>query len=324
MRQKRSSIAVSGAIGFLLVLTACSSPNATSSEEEPPSPLAEYLNAVWGGDLSEEEQQARFEKEDRQREELTAECMAEEGFDYVPNVQTGSLSFGSADDWRPDDRDWVEKYGYGMVDSPGSDVPPDEEYVDPNADYVNSLSENEQEAFYEALYGPPVPEDQTNDDGSYEWDWETAGCYGWAQNEMSQEDPTQSDEFAPLMEAMDEFWTGLPTRPEFVELDAEWSTCMDEAGFPGFAAQTDAQESIIEEQNAYWESNPEAPGMDDADMKALQEKEIELALADLDCREEVDYRDRYRTVQFAAEEEFIDDHKADLDALKAAAAQRAS
>jgi hypothetical protein len=53
-------------------------------------------------------------------------------------------------------------------------------------------------AYYEALYGPSPTEEELNDDGSYEWNWETAGCSGWAQHELNGEDPWSSGEHQDL------------------------------------------------------------------------------------------------------------------------------
>jgi hypothetical protein len=44
-------------------------------------------------------------------------------------------------------------------------------------------------------------------------------------------------------------------------------------------------------------------------------------VADLGCREKTDYRQQQLKIQFAAEEQFIADHKEELDALKARAEQ---
>ncbi|MCR2786026.1 MULTISPECIES: hypothetical protein [unclassified Microbacterium] len=311
-----------GAAVLLVALTGCSGPEADPGADEELSPLNAYLAAAWGGDLSEEEQQERFEKEHVQREELVAQCMTEDGFEYIPAPNTGSISFESDMVWEPDSREWVAQYGYGMITYPGQDQPaePDEEYVDPNQDYVMSLSESEQAAYYEALYGPGVPEEEMAEDGSYEWDWTTAGCHGWAQHEIDGENPTTSDEHQPLMDAINEFYTDMQNDPALADLNAEWAACMDEGGYPGFTAQTDAQTSISDELNAYYEGQTEWIE-DDPKLAELGEREIELALVDLDCREKTDFRDKQTKINATLEEEFIADHQAELDAFKAAAEQ---
>lgn len=314
--------AVVGVTALLIALTGCSGSDTGSASEEPQSPLAEYLSAAWGGDLSEEEQQERFEEDNKQREELVAQCMTEAGFEYIPVADAGYIVSGDDVVWEPDEREWVAQYGYGMVTWPGMDdtTAPEEEYVDPNQDYVSSLTESEQTAYYEVLYGPSIPEEEMDEDGSYEWDWTQSGCHGWAQHEMQGDDPLTSDEHKPLMDAINEFYTDVQNAPELADLNAEWAACMDEAGHSGFVAQADAQTSVSDDLNAYYESQTEWIE-DDPALAELGEREVELALADLDCREETDYRDQQAEITAALEEQFIADHKAELDAFKATAEQ---
>jgi hypothetical protein len=327
----RSALApLSAVAAVVLLLSGCSGSDGdaggTTDAAEQTSPLSEYLDAVYGGDLSPEEQERQFAEEQARVEELVARCMQDQGFEYTP--QTASDTFVSSSDveYEPDDRDWVAQYGYGAVNSPFNEEPvPEEEYVDPNADYVASLSESEQQAFYEALSGPVPDEDELAEGGSYEYDWTTAGCQGAAQHEVSGEDLSQSEEFKPLFEAIDELYTGMTSWPGMTELDGEWATCMEAAGHGGHATQADAQNSVYEELNGIYEdvatSEEGTPTgePDQAALDALAEREVELALADLDCREEVDYRDRSTEITREVEEQFIDDHRAELDALVAAA-----
>ncbi|RJT96637.1 hypothetical protein D6T65_16030 [Arthrobacter frigidicola] len=247
--------------------------------------------------------------------------MAEEGFEYAPNLPSASMSMPvGGDEWNPDSREWVSQYGYGMINFPGRDdsAPGDETgYEDPNADYVTSLSTSEQQAFNEALNGPILDEEDMPGDGEpMEWDWTTAGCYGWAEHERGAIDPTTSDEHKPLMDAVNAFYENTANSAELSEIDAAWSSCMADAGQPGFSTQVDAQVSINEEMNALHE-NADETGPDEAGMDALAEKEIELALVDLDCRKKTDYRQKQQDVQFEQEQQFVDDHKTELEALRA-------
>lgn len=304
-----------------LALAACSpAADGDGGDKRPESPLSAYLSSVWGGDLSTEEQEARYTEQQKASEKLVAQCMSEEGFDYTPNIQQVTFS-SDGGQWKPDDREWVNQYGYGMINYPGRDEPPtdQQEYVDPNQDYVASLSESEQAAFYEALYGPPTSEEDLNEDGSYEYDWTKAGCQGWAQHE-SASNPMMNEEFASLNDAINDFYAKMAEDPGFAKLDAQWASCMADAGHSGFVAQTDAQSSMSDKLNEYY-SGQTAQVENDPKLAALGEEEIALAVADLDCREKTNYRDEYEKVQFALEEQFIADNKADLDALKAAAEQ---
>ncbi|GMA28605.1 hypothetical protein [Arenivirga flava] len=324
---RAARLAVPTAAAVVLLLAGCAGADGGGGRSAEDSPLGEYLSAVWGGDdKSTEELQAESDDQNRVREEFIADCMAEEGFEYIPSLDNGGVVYSSDDEedpWDPESEEWVSQWGYGTVDWPGRDEQPDEgemeEWVDPNQDYVESLSPSEQEAYYEALNGPQPSEEDiaAMEEGTYEYDWTTSGCYGAADNEAMGEDPYQSEEHAPLMEAMDALWAESAEHPDLAELDAAWADCMADGGEPGFAKQPDAQNSIMEEQNAVWEGAEPAEGEEwvEPDFTELGEREIELALVDLDCREKTDYRDRQLDVQFALEEQFIEDHKAELDAF---------
>lgn len=322
MNRKMLRWAAPATIGLVFILAGCTGGEAPAKEDES-SPLTEYFSAFYGGDLSEEEQQAKFETENKEREELVAQCMQDEGFEYTP--APGSASFDPGVEWEPEDREFVSQWGYGAVEYPGADEQPEPEQItpDPNADYVMALSESEQTAYYEALYGPSPSEEEMSEDGSYEYNWETAGCNGWADHEINGDDPLQSDEFADVMAAVTAFYESSASLPAIVDIDREWSACMDAAGYPGYATQADAQNSIYDEINGIYENSSET-GPDEAAMSELHEREVELALADLDCREETDYRAKYQKAQFDAEAQFIADHKTELEAMKAAAEQARS
>ncbi|WP_288873351.1 hypothetical protein [uncultured Microbacterium sp.] len=343
----RSSVpfAALAASATILALAGCAGASSGGELTPEDSPLSEYLSAAWGGDLSPEEQHKKFAEQQAKSEALMAECMAEEGFEYAP-AQDVSLDISTGDEWEPDKREWVEKYGYGYVSSPGAEAPveePAEETVDPNAAYVSSLSASEQTAYYETLYGVS-PTDEELEDGTYEYRWEDAGCQGWAQHEVSGDDPAQSEEFTALWEKLQKLSTEAQEGPELADLNAEWATCMADHGEPGFAAQADAGQSIIAAQEKIYEAASGGDGEsgdgesgdgesgdgpaadiqdpnDSPEMKALGEREIELALVDLECREKTSFATRSLRIQFALEEKFIAENKAELDAFKAAAEQ---
>jgi hypothetical protein len=330
-------LAALAATAMVFVLAGCTGTPGDDGLTYEDSPLNKYVAAAWGGDLSPEEQQKQAEENQRKVEELVAECMADEGFEYTPNTDNGGMISSSDGDWEPEKREWVEKYGYGMVNSPFNERQEEEsaeEYVDPNQDYVETLSETEQTAFYETLYGATPEEDELNEDGSYEYRWEDGGCQGWAQHEVDGDDVWQSDEFSGIRTKMEEFWTTTQESPELADLNAEWAKCMADGGEPGFAKQSEATQSIIDEQNALYETaygdgsepvDTESPEFvdpsDSPEMKELGEREIELALVDLDCRNKTSYMEESLKIQFALEEKFIAENKAELDAFKAAAEQ---
>ena len=320
MRAPRLALLTSALIVGAVALTACA-PGGEAPVEK--SPFEKLFSEIDGANMSDEEREQQMQEQNAKMEELVAECMTDEGFDYTP-ADMGIWAFSSGDEWKPDDREWVSQYGYGAINWPGRDemnAGGREEYVDPNADYVASLSESEQAAYYEALYGPMIESSEGSVDMETEWNWETAGCYGWAQNQNEEVSIWNSDEAEAFNEAMNEFYENQSEDPKMDSAHSDWSNCMADAGHTGFAKQEDAQNSIYDELNSYYENQTEYIE-NDPELEKLGETEIELALADLDCRTSTNYTKRAQEVQFAAEQKFIDENRAVIDAFLAVAVKK--
>lgn len=320
----RPVLTLAATVAAVLLLSACSGPTETASTPGE-SPLSPYLTAIYGGGVGDEkEQQARFDEQEKKRQSVIAQCMTEQGFEYTPDAPSSTIAFSTGEEWKPDEREWVAQYGYGITHRPGADEPaPENTYVDPNADYLATLSESERAAFSEALYGAAPSETELPSDEIPEYDWTKAGCSGRAEHEVSGEDPLQGEEFRPLMDALAALWSDTSRWPGMTTVDTEWAQCMDDAGYPGLQKQSDASASISDAYDAAW-SQTDSSSAHEIDAEAasrLSKTEIDTALADFDCRAKTDYQARALKAQFSAEEAFIVDHKADLEAAKAAAAQ---
>ena len=296
-----------------VMLAGCGTGGDETKLTETDSPLSAFL-APLGGlalDATAEQTQEFYAEQERQRQNLIAACMAEQGFDYFP-AGGDVVVISSRDIERPDDRGWVEKYGYGIVNSPWQDAAPTanpgpSEQVDPNSEYVESLTEAEQQAYSRALLGEPR-------DSEEEWDWRDHGCVGWSLHEVQGANPWEQAENKQIIEAIRTFYVTMPDDPAFTELHADWADCMAEAGHGGFTRQSDAEASI---RDLIDEQNPEAT----PDLVKSADQEVALALVDLGCREQTDYRQRHLKTQFDLENQFIADHSEELDALKARAEQ---
>lgn len=320
MSRRMMSITVAGLV-LVTTLAACSRDGDGEEADEltyEDSPLGQYFGA------GEEFDEDAWAEQQMQVEEAVAACMAAEGFEYIPVDQSGGIVYSDDDMENQDTEEWVSQYGYGINSYPGMDATeepvPEEEYVDPNGEYVESLSPSEQEAYYATLYGEPPAEEDLAEDGSYEYNWETAGCYGAAEHEINGDASMESEEFEPLMTAIQEFYENLENDPALADLNAEWASCMADAGQPGLDSPNDAIDQVIEESNALWEDGTEP---DQAALDAAKESEITIALADFHCQNDIDYQDRMLAVQFELEEQFIEDHRAELDAYLAAQEQGA-
>lgn len=329
MRASTSLSFVSLAIVSVLALSGCSSAGGSGGAGDlsyEDSPLGTYMTALYG-DMD----QKKLDAQQAEIEELVAACMKDEGFEYIPNTQNGGVMMSSADMEDRETEEWVASNGYGMIQSEeqiAEQQAQAEEYVDPNADYTASLSASEQTAFYETLYGPGPSEEEMEameaGDGSYEYNWETAGCQGAAQNEVqgASQDAYTDPKFAGLFEKMNELYTKAMEQPAVKELDAKWADCMADAGYSEFTSKNEAMMSISDEQNAFYENQevdesgvPIEP--DPAAMEELRQKEIDLALADFRCSEKLDYMQKTLEAQFALETQFVEDNKSELDAMLA-------
>ena len=303
-------------VGVSVTLTGCFGAGAPDLDPAN-SPLTEYMSAVYG-DQNEE----AYAEQSRQVEELVSACMSEEGFEYIPVDQSQYMSF-EGDDVDRDTEEWVAANGYGVnltKEQQEEQNSSYEEFVDPNQDYVTSLSESQATAYYEVLYGPGPTEDQMGEDGSYEYSWEDSGCYGGAQHEINGEQAYDQEQFKPIFEAMNTLYEDVSKDPRTKALDAQWASCMADAGFTKFKGKQDAAQSIYDAQNAYWETHETEP---DADyIKEARDLEIDTALADFRCGKKVDYTNKQLAVQFALEEQFIKDHQSELDELTAFAEEK--
>ncbi|MFI2755140.1 hypothetical protein ACGIF2_17050 [Cellulomonas sp. P22] len=294
----------------LLLLSGCGSSGDDGAGKDAKSsegPLQAYMKPVTSAydDID-------YEKLQVEQENIIAACMQEAGFEYLPQEYSNVSNPWDEDEWGTEE--FAQKYGYGYSSGSESEDGEEAAQVDPNADYVAAMSESEQAAYWEALWGPQQPE-PVDEEAEVTWDWTTAGCYGKASNETygsansAYEDPA----FVELQEEIGRMYEKISNDPKLTALDAEWSDCMNEAGFD-FAKVPEAAASISDAYSALWESADPDGGTDKAAETALREKEMATAIADAKCQTKVGYQDATREVQFALEQEFVDAHKADLDA----------
>lgn len=326
---RRRILAAASVSAVALLLSACSNDSSQSggkaAEEYQPGPLEKYMSAMWSGQEWSIEQ---AKADDLKREEMIAECMAKEGFEYIPN--TSSVTYGT--DENSDGPQWgtlefAEQYGYGMVDFPGSQVEAEmvEEHVDPNQEYIESLSESEQTAFYETLYGKgPSEEDlKLMESGEIEWesDWTKEGCNGWAYHEMNSDSAMgfwQDPEFEDLVAAMNDIGTQMEADPEYAAMNAEWTACMADAGFTLSGGKNYAMNEINDKYNAMMtdsSGNYVEPTKEQYD--EFQKLEISQATADFKCAEKVEYDKRTTEIQHRLEQQLLDQYKTQLDSALA-------
>lgn len=351
MRTRQKYLAIALTATFAVAVAGCTADDAAKTPSESPtaapfggtppaqgaraedSPLQQFLDA--GVDVSNgEELQAQAKKNQETIQALIAQCMADEGFEYIhwdPSAQF--LNSIDRSDFKVDDKAWVSKFGYGIVNTPKGDraQAPSTQDADPNLAYVATLEVAAQKAYYEVLYGTTQEDlDEMYDEESQEaepYNWEENGCSGAAQQEVSGEWDDLSVQYDDLFNAIYALDEQLETTPAVIKLNEQWSSCMADAGF-SFATQPEAEKSINDALFALYAEISEdefaADGFktyEGPQFDELAVQEIMTAEADRTCRESTDYRDSKTRAKYELEKQFVEDNKTELEQYKAAVEQ---
>lgn len=352
------------AVVALLVACGGGGGGAGDSEPEPTDGGEETMADFFGyGTDDPEAAEAEFRDQEARVQEATRQCMAEAGFEYQPMVQPEG-SFTMVDDMDEEER--VRTQGFGITTWYGNEETTNttvggEEWVDPNQEMLDAMSESEMEAWYAALYGT---EEEQMEGSKTEVDPETgeeytvmegygAGCQGEASAAEYGDQSKGQDLWEELNPAMDAMYQQVQADPRIVELDQEWSACMAGAGFE-YESMTKMQETMYEDFQARFEeivgpdggyadpfadwtqeeidaffeektqeeidaffAEAENATRDDIDMEALaalQQEEIDLAVADFECRG--DYWEVYQGVSEEYEADFIAENREILEQIR--------
>ena len=300
---------------------------ATTAPETIP-PLTAYLDSLYGLSGSPDEQAQQLAARRMEQEELISACMKREGFEYTPEtVDVDSFDRRTGPSQTDlDSRDWVAQFGYGALETPEGrvvesavrrDTTPSN---DPNRAYEESLTTSERAAYNAAMNGQSADQ---NADLNIVDDWERMGCQGEARHATgSGADPLDSNAGASVQSKIDAFNDRYADWPGRAALDAAWASCMAENGYAGYSRQGDAVTEITAKIGAAMEAA--GSGNEPADAAALLDQERATALADLDCREETDFRAVELEVTIAAQTQFMEDNRAELDAFAASVEQAGS
>lgn len=282
-----------------LLLSACGGSDSTAASSETDddgsasetqiiyeSPLGEFLGWDQGADFDEEAAQAEWEEQDRQVQEAIAACMSEQGFEYIP-IDTAAQNaffeeqFEDGEEWGSEE--WTAKYGFGISTQRFSQeqVGPDlvgHNYVtsfgsgdgpeDPNQAYVESLGPNEQNAYYEALYGGeesyPVPiweeegrEPTEEEMQAFDQEWQEnyvpTGCEPVAYEEIYNVGPGGEEQYMAFDEEFGEALQAMEARmeshPEVIAYREEVQACVEERGLE-FLTEEDAWQYFEQEMTA--------------------------------------------------------------------------
>jgi len=353
MRTSRKALS----LVVVLALAGCGSgqdPDAVTGDQKDSdkSPLAEYMGEGFvssggggmrisvraGGQGASEEELAK----QRKVEDATVACMKDAGFEYVavpPEAQPKN-KFNDAFNLPPDK--FAQQYGYGVSTIDWSKGGDDDN--DPNAKIRNALSAKAKKAYDTALNGPNAtangavviaPKEGSGPANSGSQD---LGCRGKAAEEVFGKSADRAAEFQKyesLFKDLDALRKRIEDDQRVVDATAAWSGCLADAGHAGFEKIDDPRQKVQQQLDELTGTKPPSksagkvtiqgpPSFDKVDAAKLSELrkfEIDLAVADQKCRATT-YDASYKTVQFAMEKEFVDQHKAELEAYRDGVANR--
>lgn len=280
----------------------------------------------------------------REVEERIARCMRKQGFEYVPRpVERPEKSeYDKAYELPPDK--FAEQYGYGistlMWDDPavGSG-----QNKDPNDAIRSKLSKQAKKAYDRALHGDGNMGMVMQSDGGAvakavrpgkPGKDEDAGCVGNAHDQVFGSGPDdfmeQQQKFDGLFEDLDALRQRIDADPRVQDAAEAWSNCMADKGHPGLKQPSEASEEVSQRMDDVLGMNPpgsesdSGPGTDEAEdpeehqapdpnqLDKVQEFELALAETDFECREE-HYDEAYEKVKHEREQQFVDDHRNELE-----------
>jgi len=307
---------------------------------DPPPPLAKYA-ADLGGPPPDASTVAAMQDWYDNVADSTAACMTAQGFRYVPNPTDASKVFiaGNASSWvlslpvpyLPSDRDTVTQVGYGVMGTPEEQDAAQGMGDDPNDAYRQTLSPSEAQAYDAALFG------------DYNNPTQTSGCSSEAMAQYPEPDQSSDRQQAFYAEfnglvsdvkglvlsdtraSTDGFWYDSRT----LDLDSEWGSCMEAKGFVfdplpsehgpmlgmGLAMRTHPDGTV----GPVYYGVPAAQIPDDEKSLLGSDPERAVAVADFDCRTQMNYLPRLADIRDSLDTAFIQQHQADFDKLEAAA-----
>jgi len=207
------------------------------------SPIAEFFGQDTG---SFEFDEAAMIEMQREAERLITACMIGQGFEYTPPDMSQMMGFMGPPDFEVDrdSPEWTEIYGFGITTQrfPQSmvgdlvgfpDIPfnePDFDFVDPNQEYVDGLSDGERDAYYAALYGQPTEfEGDVIPDPSM---FEPSGCQAEAfmNGPGGFGDENMRDFQEAFGDQMQSLYDRIESDSRIVAFNAEISACVSESG----------------------------------------------------------------------------------------------
>lgn len=265
-----------------------------------------------------------------QVEEKILLCMAEQGFEFAVGDNRGANEVERQQN-ELTTREWTARYGYGI--STSFDSIARDQTTDPNAAIVLQLSAAERELWFDTLSGGSLTLGGGNL-GSRPL--EEQGCIGQAVIDTGGQEAIEG--LTDFGSVYDEGLDALFDRRDMIDAVDAWSRCMSEAGYPDLT-ELDAPEDDIRSQYreviapvqaALVDLPPEQgqalisgesfdladlPDLDLDALRALQDDELLVATADLDCYE-ANVQAVYEPLRDEFENGLLEEYATEFEALK--------
>ena len=251
-------------LAALLLVSACGSSGSSSSDLPP---VEEQLGLEQEGIL---QRQATAEN-------LIRDCMAAQGFEYVP-VDPQAQRAALVGQPGLTEEEFNQQFGYGITTLYDKQQA---EGNGPNEDIRNALSDADRAAYDRALSGddPSATFTEALDTGDYS---RLGGCT----KEAAETVFGGVAVFQSLQEKLDELDASILEDERMVKAVAAWSECMRAEGFD--LTEQDQVDSTLLAQLEAIVGPPDDPNpdYDPAALQQLQSEEVTMVNADIACEEE--------------------------------------
>lgn len=321
-----------------------SDPSADEDESgdpaDEPESLADFLGVAGGFGFGSdpEEQRAQYTRQEQRVQELIAECMAQEGFEYIPAVRPiPDAAFRGFDS-----EEFAREQGFGVTTTFGDTGPgflDVDDWTDPNQAIVDALSESERQAYYDTLYQPAAFPDAGNDgdfassgsssasastsvtgeiDSDTVEEAEIYGAFGSGCSDRAYAEVYALEDFEELYEQLDleSMYERIEADPRSQAMFEEWSQCMADRGYDYPSPET-MYESVYTDFQARLEEIGGSPGGFLDPFEGLSDEEIEELFTNLSPEE---VNDLYLQAQQEAAQNVDQDALAALQAEERALA----
>ena len=314
------------AVGLLIVAGCGSSDGGGASDEDLRDPSKSPLAQLLGYDISPADQKAK----ELQLQQSIVECMKADGWEYsAVDYSAGNFYDDEYQEQLADPVAYGEKYGYGVVR--GYDLGQEQStqtFEDPNSDFVNSLSPDEQTQYYESLYGDQSGFEATDSGEEFTPPpLEEQGCQGKAQLEVYGDSPFNDPDLSQrLQEIMDD----AQNDPQVKDATDAWSACMtkiDESydwatpdeiysylydklntaqGYDEMVT-TDGEGGTVVEAVPVGGDGTDQPEVDEQAIEDLRAEELQIWTDDQTCQDQVDMLQVRRDAEQRAADQILEE-----------------